>query len=115
MKYLKNLMKHWSSQVVLGLIGMSSVFGGQVHISGSTYGHSQSTNVHISGRAHLNDNAPTVKTHVSGAKKELPVLKPEPAELNIIRKARSIGITLGTPGKLNSTQVKKKNHREKIR
>ena len=112
MQYLKNLTKYVYLLMVLGLIGMSYGFGGQAHISGSTR-HSQSTNTHISGTAYLNGNVATIKTHVSGLKKKLPILKSEPAESNIIRKARSIGITLGTSMELNSTQVNKKTTTKK--
>lgn len=96
-------------QVVLVLIGMGHVFGGPAHISGSVHGHSQSTITHISGRVYSEGDSPTIKTHVSGSKKLIPVQELEPAQSKIIRKARNIGITLGVPEKSTSTQVRKKN------
>ena len=100
-------------QVVFGLIGISHIFGGPSHISGAAYRHSQSTIAHISGAVFLGGNAPTVKIHVSGSKKMLSVQEPEAIQSQVIRKARSIGITLGSPQKPTSTQVRKKILRKK--
>ena len=109
MKYLKNLMKHWSSQVVLGLIGMGHVFGGPAHISGAVHGHSPSTITHISGAVYLGANSLNVKTHISGSKKALSVQEPKPVQSKVTRKARNTGITLAAPEKSTSTQVKEKS------
>ena len=98
-------------QMVLGLVGMGHVFGGPPHISGSVHGHPQLTIAHISGRSYLG-NVATVKTHVSGSKKVLPVQELEPVPSKIIRKIRNIGITMEDPEKLTSTQVRKKTTRK---
>ena len=104
MRYLDIFSKYMVFQVVLVLIGMGHVFGGPAHISGFVHGHSQSTTTHISGRVYSEGDSPTIKTHVSGSKKLLPVQELEPAQSKIIRKARRMGITVGDIEKSIPTQ-----------
>ena len=75
-----------------------------MHISGAVHGHAQPTVAHISGQAYSRDNSLTIKTHVSGTKKVLPVQKSMPIESEIIRKARRMGITVGDIEKSIPTQ-----------
>jgi len=108
MIYLNTLKKYIAFQVVWVLIWVSHVFGGPVHISGSVHGYSQSTVPHISGAVYLGGSSPTVKTHISGSKKEMPFINPEPVQSQAVRKTKNIGIILGSPEKTTSTQVRKK-------
>ena len=102
MRYLYVSGKILIYQVVLILVGGGVVFGEPAHISGAALGHNKSTIAHISGVIHLETNSPSVKTHVSGSDATVPIHKPVAIKTRVSKKARSIGVTLGTPNKSSS-------------
>ena len=99
MKYLDFFGKLLTYQAVLILVGGGVVSGGPAHISGAALGHNKSSIAHISGAAHLNISSPRVKNHVSGSEGKVSIHKPVAIEPRILKKARSIGITLGSGNK----------------
>ena len=108
MRYLNIIVIIIALQLVYGLIVTKKVIGDPIHISGVVHDHSSSNDSHISGAVLSDVKTPTIKTNVSGSKKMLSVQEPEAMQSQVIRKARSIGITLGSPEKPTSTQVRKK-------
>jgi hypothetical protein len=107
MRYFLFSIKCVIFQLVLVLLGSVYVFGGAQHISGVVQGNSNSTIAHISGIAN-SESLPSIKNHVSGAKKVFVHKEYETIEVNIREKAKKLGITLGTSEKINPTQAKKK-------